>query len=159
MGREPWYESDNPDRVVRGAGLRIALWVLAGVALTALGAVLVFAFQTGTAEPRGRGEAYQQKESANNRIFAQQRFEDLSAEIEATKVKISAAAPVRRTSPEAEVRYQGLVQHCASTVAQYNAAARSYTQQDFRAADLPPSYNSAIECADTLVTAQPGGTP
>jgi hypothetical protein len=88
------------------------------------------------AEPVGRGEAYKQKESANNRVFAQERFQQLSEEYDATLVRIDQAAAARATSPEAETRFQGLQAYCAQVVATYNTAAKSYRTRDFRDAGL-----------------------
>jgi hypothetical protein len=85
----------------------------------------------------GQGEAHKQKESANNRVFAQERFRQLSEEYDATLTRIDQAAAVRGTSPEAEVRFQGLQSYCTDVVAKYNTAATSYRLQDFRDADLP----------------------
>lgn len=147
--RTPWHESDNPLTVVRGGTWRGMIWVLAVVVFFALISGAFFVGRTLLAEPAGRAGAYQQKESANNRIFAQQQFEELAAEITATQAKIAAAGKVRETSPEAEIRYQGLISYCASTAAQYNAASRSYTTEQFKAADLPASYDPATDCEPT----------
>lgn len=101
------------------------------------------------ASPSGKADAYRAKETGVNRVFSQQLFEKNYADIQATKTKITAAAAARTTSAEAEVRYQGLISYCASIVGDYNAAARSYSTQDFRAADLPAQIDASTECEPT----------
>lgn len=113
--------------VLAGVLIVAGIWI-AGVALSG---------------PVGAGEAHKQKENADNRIFANEQFQKLNAEYEATIAKLGPAKSASTTSDEAEVRYQGLQQHCADVAADYNAAARSYRTQDFRTADLPESLDSS----------------
>ncbi|HET8661095.1 MAG TPA: hypothetical protein VFM55_19120 [Micromonosporaceae bacterium] len=120
----------------RGAASDIALIV--GVPLLIIALIGgVWGVSVLLAEPVGRGEAHKQKESANNRVFAQERFRQLSEEYDATLTRIDQAAAARGTSPEAETRFQGLQSYCTDVVARYNSAAASYRLQDFRDADLP----------------------
>jgi alcohol dehydrogenase class IV len=142
----PWYDSDNPSTVVRGATWRGLVWVAAILAGLAVISGIGLGIRTLTAEPVGRANAYQQQQSATNRIFAQETFEKLHADIEATRAKIAAARGVRASSDEAETRYQGLISYCAGVVADYNAAARSYRTEQFRAADLPSKLDPITDC-------------
>lgn len=135
----------------RGAASDIALIV--GIPLLILALVGgVWGVSVLLAEPVGRGEAIKQRESANNRIFANEQFERLNAEYDATLAKIDQAAAVRSTSPDAEVRLQGLQQYCASVAADYNAAARSYRTEQFRGAGLPASLDP--QSCNTIATFQ-----
>lgn len=133
----------------RDRGVSTALTCLAVATVAIVVIVGAWLLSVALSDPVGRGEAVKEKNTSTNRIFAQQRFEQLNADVDATRAKITAAEKVRASSPEAETRYQGLVSYCASVVADYNAAARSYTQQDFRAADLPASLNPTADCEPT----------
>ncbi len=149
MPRNPYYESDNPSTVVRGATWRGGIWVLAVVLIAfAIGAVILV-INTIAASPRGQAQAYQQKESANNRVFAQQYFEQTSAEIIATKAKINRAGLVLNPTEKQQANLEGLQSYCSTIVGQYNAAGRSYTTQQFKAADLPATWDPTTDCEPT----------
>lgn len=146
MSRKPWYESDNPSVLARSTAWRAGLAIIGIVVFVSLISAAVWGVNVLTSDPKGRGDAYRQKESANNRIFAQQSFEQRYADIQATVAKIGAAEKVRTESSEAETRYEGLTSYCAQVVGEYNAAARSYTTQDFRSADLPSQLDPTTDC-------------
>lgn len=149
MTRTPYYESDNPNTVLRGGTWRGGLWVLAVVVIAMVIGGIILAINTLTASPRGKAEAYQQKESANNRIFAQQYFEQTSQDIQSTQVKITRAAKATNPTERDRIVLGGLQQYCSSMVAEYNAKSRSYTAQQFKAADLPATYDPATDCEPT----------
>jgi hypothetical protein len=144
--RTPWHESDNPSTVARGATWRVGVWTLAFIVIAMVIGGIVVGINTLTANPAGRAQAYRQKESGTNRVFAQQLFEKQYADVQATKAKIKAAEKTRTISPEAETRYEGLLSYCASVVGEYNAAARSYTTEQFRASDLPSQLDLDTDC-------------
>lgn len=127
------------------------LYALIGVlALVAVGAILVTAFGTGTAEVKGRSDAYREKVSGTNRIQSQARFEDLYSAWQTYPARLAVA---RRALDRAEqsrdifddqikgTDLDGLTQQCIQTATDYNADARKYTAQAFRAADLPESLD------------------
>lgn len=114
--------------------------VFGGVLIVAAFAIGLWAFRVATSEPKGRGDAVIEKNSAANWTAAQARFESLYAEIVATDRKVTLAHELLATDPgnrTARDTYVGTRNVCLSFVADYNAAARSYLAGDFRAADLP----------------------
>jgi hypothetical protein len=149
--RQPWHESDNPSTVVRGATWRGGLWLLAVVVIALVIGGIVWGINTLVAEPKGRGDAYRNKESGVHRVFAQEAFEKRYADIEATRAKIRTAlqVPAADRTGEQEIRLEGLRSYCATVTGDYNAAARSYSQQDFRAADLPARLDATTDCEPT----------
>lgn len=151
MSKTPWYDSDNPTTVARGAGWRIGLGILAVLAVIALISVGVWGFKVATSDVKGQGDATVQKNSANNRIAAQERFEDLYAEIQQTDAKIGAAKQAYKANPTQvnQTNLTGLVNYCLDVVGDYNAEARKYTSADFRAVDLPAQiseFDSKTDC-------------
>jgi hypothetical protein len=140
MRREPWYESDNPSRVVRGAGWRIGVWVIVIIAFTGLIGGGMWLFKVATADVKGRGDTTIKINDVDNRLFAQGNFHDLYNEIKASDRKLDQAAADKAAHPDdaffATV-YTGLKAHCEDTVAQYNAAANKISQAKFRDEQLP----------------------
>jgi len=151
MSKEPWYDSDNPSRVLRGGMSR---GVLVLIVLLILGGIIggvVWAIGVATSDVAGRGEAIVQKNSANNRIAAQQTFEDLIADIKQSDAKLDQALVDKKANPGDStyaVNYAGLVNHCLDSVGLYNADARKYTAQQFRASDLPAQIDQADPATD-----------
>lgn len=130
-----------------------AVWLaLAGLALVAAVVIVAMVLRVGTSEIRGQGDAIVQRNSAANWTSAQARFESLYAEVVAQDKTVTIAKerldadPTDRT---AQQNYDGARMICANTVSDYNAEARSYLSQDFRAADLPAqigALDSATDC-------------
>lgn len=139
MSREPWYESDNPTRVARGAGWRAAVAVvLVMVAVAVIGGG-VWVLKVVTSDVKGRGDSVRIKNDARNRINAQTDFEKLYADIVQSDAKIDVLDAAAKTDPTLVNRTNATGQrtYCLSVVADYDAKARSYASADFRAADLP----------------------
>lgn len=124
-------------------GLGIVWWIILLVVALIIG-IAGWAFTVATSEVKGQGDAVIQRNSAENWLAAQKRFEDNYADIDATIVKIEQARP-RITdgsaTEEERIRFDGLRSYCASVVADYNADARDFLQEEFRAADLPSSIS------------------
>lgn len=126
------YDEPRPSRV----GLAIVLTVIGVLVLSGI----IWGLKVLTSPVTGRGDAYITKNSAENWTKEQARFEGLYAEIVAQDKMIAVyktaadAAPNDRTARD---NYVGTQAACLSIVADYNAAARSYLAEDFRAADLP----------------------
>jgi hypothetical protein len=115
-------------------GVAIALIVLL---LLGLG---MWGFRVLTADVKGQGDAHITKSSASNRIAAQEAFEKRYADVVATDRKLDVLASAAKARPNdrtAQQTYEGTVSYCLSAVGDYNADARSYTREAFRAADLP----------------------
>lgn len=140
MKREPWYESDNPDRLARGFGGRVAIWSVVVLLFCGLLGTGIWAVKVVTSDVRGKGDAVTIKNEARNRIRAQEGFEKLYADIVASDRKVDVADAAAKASPDDRTLRQnaaGIRQYCLTVVGDYNARARSFSQEDFRAADLP----------------------
>ncbi|HEY9251711.1 MAG TPA: hypothetical protein VIP06_03550 [Nocardioides sp.] len=122
----------------------VVLAVLLGVIALGWG---IWALNVAMSPVRGTGDAYAQRNSAQNWTTAQARFEDLYAEVVATDRKITVAKERIDADPDdrtAKDTYFGTKSVCLSIVADYNADARKYLSESFRAADLPEQI-SAID--------------
>lgn len=150
MARTKWFESRNPDRVGASIGLRILL-ILGVIALIG---VSVWGFKVTTSDTKGAGDATRSKNSGTNRIAAQERFEDLYAGIKAADQRLDVLATAKKAAPSdvvAATNYTGAVNYCIDLRAQYDAEARKYTAEQFRAADLPPEIDQldpAFDCKE-----------
>lgn len=138
--REPWYESNNPDRVARAAGWRVALWIL-GIVLF-VGAISggVWAFKVATSDVKGAGDAQRKVNSGDNRIAAQESFEALYQQIQAYDRNLDQAAKDKAEhpgDPYFATNYSGLVKTCNDAVGQYNADARKLSRAKWLSTDLP----------------------
>ncbi|AWY05716.1 hypothetical protein SEA_GRETCHEN_28 [Microbacterium phage Gretchen] len=128
----------------------LTLGVLTVLALPAIG----WGVGVAVSGPKGQGDAYAQKNSAQNWTAAQARFEELYADIVATDRKITVAAEQKAADPgdkTAADTYLGTVNYCISAVGEYNAEARKYLAADFRAADLPAqidNYDPSTDCKE-----------
>lgn len=151
MSKQPWYDSDNPVRVARSATWRVGVWLLAIFAFLGLVGVGTWAFKVATSDVKGRGDVISQTNSANNRIFAQQKFEDRYQDILATDRNIDVLAQAVKddpANPEARTRLVGAKAYCNQVVGRYNADARKVTQAPFRAEDLPYQVDTADPSTD-----------
>jgi hypothetical protein len=146
-----WHESDDPDKFEAGAtrlGAKVALkWTLIILALCGLVWLVLF----GTSDLRGRGDAQRDKNTGTNRVFAQEHFNNLYQEILSTDRKITIAAETKDQDRTSKQNYDGLRQHCLDTAADYNAAARNFSTEEFRDADLPAQIdpnNPTTDCKE-----------
>lgn len=151
MTREPWYESTDPVRITRAIGVRI---LLAFLAVGVLG-VIGWGIKVAVSDIKGQGDAVRAKNSATNRIAAQERFEGLYAELVAADQRIDVLAAAVAANPKsviAQSNLTGIQTYCLSVVADYNAEARKYTARDFRAIDLPAQIDlldPATDCKES----------
>lgn len=123
----------------RGIRFGIGWWIVIVLIALAVGGG-IWGLNVLTSGPRGQGDAIIQRNSADNWLDAQARFEENYADYEATIFKIKQAQTALEADPNdalAMTNYTGTVNYCASLVADYNADARNYLREDFRAADLP----------------------
>jgi hypothetical protein len=150
-----WHESDDPDVVASGVSKRLALWIVVAVAFFAVLAAVIWMVGVGTSDLHGSGEAIKQRYNANNRIAAQERFEERFADIKAADRRIDVAKATLDADPAdptLRTNYTGAVQYCISAVGEYNADARKYTAEAFRAKDLPAQIDDtdpATDCKET----------
>lgn len=116
------------------------VWSIVIVAVVLVVGAIIWGINVASSGVRGEGDAIIQRNSAENWLDAQARFEENYAEYEATIFKIDQAKTALEADPEdplLKTNYSGTVNYCASLVADYNADARNYLREDFRAADLP----------------------
>lgn len=100
----------------------------------------IFALRVVLSDPVGEGTAIIQKNSANNRIAAQERFEQLYQDILAADKRIGVAKATLDSAPDDKTfltNYTGTVNFCLQLVADYNANANKFSQEDFRSTALP----------------------
>jgi hypothetical protein len=130
----------------------MVLYILGTLLVIAVISVGVWGFRVATSDTKGRGDATVIKNSARNRINAQETFEKLFADIKATDRKIEVADSAAKAAPQDPTLRQnasGIRQYCLSVVSDYNARARSYSAEDFRSADLPyqiDNLDSTTDC-------------
>lgn len=157
MTREPWYESDNPSRVARGFSWRLAIGIVVAVLFVGGISIAYWGFGVGTSDVKGQGDAVKRKNSADNRIAEQAAFEKLYADIKAADARIDVFAAAKREQPTdtvAKTNYTGSLTICGQLVADYNAKARSYTAEQWRAADLPAQIDPTDPATDCKETAK-----
>ena len=146
-----WHESDNPSTVVRGGTWRVMVWIVVVVVFVGLLSVALWAFGVFSSPIKGQGDAFKTKNSGTNRIAAQERFEDLHADILATDRKLDAAKAKAKAAPDSQVaqtEYVGLTNYCIDVVGDYNAESRKYTAQDFKSIDLPYQIDNTDPATD-----------
>lgn len=145
-----WYESNDPGVVGRGAAWRIGLLVLAILALVAVIGIGVWGFKVATSDIKGQGDATRQKNDATNRIAAQQRFEDLYQEVIQSDRRITMLADATERDPSTvnQTNLTGAINYCLDVVGDYNAEARKFTAEEFRAADLPAQIDNLDPATD-----------
>ena len=124
------------------------------VVVTALGLVLgagIWALRVGTSDVKGRGDAEIVKNDARNRIRAQEGFEKLYQDILTADRNLNVTAESLKLDPASvklKTELGGQKQYCNDLVGQYNAKSRSFTQEEFRAADLPAQLGGSDPDAD-----------
>lgn len=151
MRHTPYYESDNPSTVIRGASWRTAVWIICAVVFFGFLAAGIWVFKVVTSDTKGRGDAVRTKNSSGNRIAAQERFEQLMAEVKAADQKVAVFADQLETNPgdpTLRTQYTGARTYCIQQREDYNANARKYTQADFRAIDLPDQIDATDPATD-----------
>lgn len=127
----------------RRPGWTIGKWIVGVVVFIMLLSTAIWGFGVLTAPVSGRGEAVKRIESAENRIFKQEMFEELYQDVGAYQAQLAALG--KGTENYATIK-QGLINKCLDTVATYNAEARKVSSAKFRSIDLPESLTGE-ECA------------
>jgi hypothetical protein len=145
---DDWGRSPSRD-TRRGLGYLLA-WAVGITLIVGVISVGVWAFGVKTSDIKGRGDATKIHNSATNRIFAQQHFEDMYAEINDRDVpNLKSARAALKQAPHDQARQinvTGVQQICNQDVADYNAAARKFLERDFKAADLPARIDPITTC-------------
>lgn len=133
-------------------------WVVAIVAIVLVGLIGLgfYVLRVATSDVKGRGDAEIIKNEAGNRIRAQEGFEAKFEAIRTADKNLNITAEALLAKPgdlKLSTELNGQKMICNDLVAQYNAKARSFSQQDFRAADLPnqitdTTATSATDCKE-----------
>ena len=127
-------------REVRSAGWYILRWVIALIVAAVVLSAGLWVLSVTTSGARGQGEGIKQRNSAENWLDAQARFEENFAEYESTLVRIAQFHSVHLADTSdavAKTNWLGSISHCTDVVADYNADARNFLREDFLASDLP----------------------
>lgn len=145
------YLTPADRRAVRRIARYGAGWIIVVLLfITAIGWGF-WALGVASSDVRGAGNAIKAKNTATNRIAAQERFEQRFADIEAAGQRVQTLAAGAKANPEdytLQVQATGSVTFCQQLVADYNADARKYSARDFRAADLPDHINAGDACKE-----------
>ena len=147
--KDPWYESDNPDRVARGGYLRIVGYVVVTLIIVGLIGGVWWGIQVATSPTKGAGDQARRNNSADNRIYAQAHFQTLYGDIESYGVQLQQAAADKADHPADSfyaTTYTGLFNTCVSAVNQYNADTGKALFSDWKSVDLPEHINPADAC-------------
>lgn len=147
-------EKRDMDRGIRYGVSRVAIiWIIVLVLALALGAG-IWGLNVALSGVKGQGDGIIEKNSSQNWVDAQARFEENYADIEATQFKIAAASDALEAAKAAgeptktlEQTLQGTINYCASVVADYNADARNFLREDFKASDLPDQIDVELTCS------------
>jgi hypothetical protein len=155
MTKEPWYESDNPGTLARSVGWRLGVIIIVCLLFFGIIGGVMWAFGVFTSDIKGRGEAVKQKNSASNRISAQENFQQLYNDVLAADKRIDVFKTALDMDPKSTIAQTNYIQaqtYCQSVVADYDASARKFTQRDFRDYDLPEKIDDqdpSTDCAPT----------
>lgn len=148
MSNEDWRElRREANRGIRFTGW----WVLAIIGVVALVGAIWWGVSVATSGVRGQGDGIVQRNSAENWLDAQARFEENYADYESTLVRIDTFHAAHLAAPDdavAKTNWIGSISYCTDLVADYNADARNFLREDFRASDLPDQLDPAT-CTET----------
>lgn len=136
----------KPTRTTAKWTVRGWVIVVLVIALASVLAAALWGLRVATSDVKGQGDAEIAKNDVRNRIRAQEGFEKLFADIQAADRNLTTTARALRAKPTGDLKLEtellGQKHYCAGLVAEYDAKARSFTQQDFRAADLPQKIDA-----------------
>lgn len=153
MSRTPWYDSDNPGTVVRGAGWRVGVIVLCILAFGGIVSAIGWGISVATSDAKGQGDAVKRVNNGDNRLAQQAYFEQTYQDIKAADRKLDQLAADKAAKIDgADIRYSGAVTYCLGLTGDYNAAARKQVAAKFKAVDLPNHIDTtdpATDCAPT----------
>lgn len=148
--RQEWREFD---RESRRAGGRMAVWIVVAVLFFAVLGIGGWAFKVAVSDVKGQGDAVRVKNSAPNRIKAQEAYVAAMNEVKRSDRNLTVLAADKKANPDdraAATRYTGAVSYCQSVVADYNALADKYRSADF----LPQGYPVSIDDMDPATDCQ-----
>jgi hypothetical protein len=120
----------------------VRIWLLVGLGLVLVGALAfgIWVVRVQSSDVKGAGDAEIIKNEAKNRIRAQEGFEDKFAAIVTADKNLTLTAEALAKEPgnqKLSVELTGQKMVCNDAVGRYNADARKFSKEDFKAADLP----------------------
>jgi hypothetical protein len=139
-----------------GASRTILLVVLALIVTGIIGGVW-WGVKVATSDAKGAGDAQIKINSGDNRINAQETFEQLYQQIQAYDRNLDQAAADKAEHPGDSfyaTNYSGLVKTCNDAVFQYNAEARKVSRAKWRDPALPFEIDTANLLTDCKETAK-----
>lgn len=147
--RDDWRDFDRESR--RG-GVRAIIWIVAVMLVVALISIATWWFRVATSDVKGRGDATVAKNSAANRIKAQEAYVSAMNEVKRADRNLDTLAAAAKDSAAAKTRYVGAISYCQSAVADYDKLYDSYRSADFLPAGYPVKVDSldpATDCKET----------
>lgn len=144
------YGKDDRREATKWLGFGVGWWIVILIIVAVIGAI-IWGVTVALSGIKGQGDAVIENNSAENWTEAQARFEQNYAEVIATDIKITNAYQLWQDEPNDTIlkqTYTGLMSYCLSVVADYNADARSFLSEDWRAADLPEQIITEGQFAD-----------
>ena len=148
--REEDLEYKPVRQTAKGIGWTGVLVVVAIVVFGGIG-VAVWGFGVGTSDIKGKGDAEIIKNDARNRIRAQEGFENMWNAVIVADKNLTLTGEALKSQPDSvklQTELTGQKMICNDAVGAYNAAARKFTQEDFRAADLPLTIDDSNPTTD-----------
>jgi hypothetical protein len=155
QSREDDFEYKPVRQTAKGIGWTGVLVALAVVVFGVLG-IAHWGFGVFASDIKGQGDAIVTKNEAGNRIRAQEGFESRWQALLAADKNITLKAEELATKPgdvKASTELSGMKMICNDLIGEWNAAARKFTQADFKAADLPQVVDetkSETDCKETV---------
>ena len=159
--RGPWYESDDPHRVARGAtwsAARIITACLIGVLLLGMAG---WGIKVLVAPVKGAGDVRVEVNSAQNRIAGQELSQASYNNILGYDRNLDQALRDKVEHPGDDyyaVNYSGAVKTCNSAVAQYNADAAKIRSAPWWSPELPyqiDGSNPLTDCQPNITVETP----
>lgn len=142
---------ERPVRTSLSFAARVGI-VAGGFALVAGGlSIAHWGFGVFTSDVKGQGDAVKIKNDAKNRIRAQEGFLDKYNAIVTADENLNVTAEALKADPnngKLKTELNGQKMICNSYVGEYNAAAKKFTQEEFRDAELPLKINSTDPTTD-----------
>lgn len=155
MAREPWHESDNPARVVRGGTWRAGIWIVAVVLFVALIGGLIWGGRVLFSPVKGAGDQELIINDGRNRVNAQEWFAGQYGQILTADRNLDQAAADLAKNPTGDfekTNYTGLKNRCVDMVNTYNTEALKVSRGKWISPNLPQQINTTDEATNCLET-------
>lgn len=145
----------RPTRTAAKGVVHAWIVVLIVIALAVVTGAILWFGRVATSDVKGRGDAEIIKNEARNRIRAQEGFWDKLVAVEVADKNLTLTAEALIKQPDSvklQTELTGQKMICNDAVGAYNAAARKFTQQDYRDADMPEQVDQtdpAYDCKES----------